>query len=193
MSTFIYMVRHGHSPKEGNERTRGLTEKGETDARQLAAILKAEAVNVVTSSPYARSIRTVEKLAHQLGEEIIVFEDLKERVFTLEDERISDRKLLPLLEKSFVDFNYSFEGGESNAECQKRAIKALKEILSVYKEKKVVIGTHGAVMTLMMAFYDNKYDLKFLQSTSKPDIYKMEFKDQTLLNVQRLLIKNSRN
>ncbi len=28
MSTFVYMVRHGESPKEGNERTRGLTEKG---------------------------------------------------------------------------------------------------------------------------------------------------------------------
>ncbi|WP_211654132.1 histidine phosphatase family protein [Planococcus alpniumensis] len=189
MNTFIYMVRHGDSPKEGNERTRGLTEKGETDARQLAAILKAEEVNVITSSPYTRSIQTVEKLAHQIGEEIIVFEDLKERVFTLEDERISDRKLLPLLEKSFVDFNYSLEGGESNAECQKRAIKVLKEILSVYKEQKIVIGTHGAVMTLMMAFYDNKYDLKFLHSTSKPDIYKMGFKDQTLLSVQRVLVK----
>lgn len=189
MSTFIYMVRHGESPKEGNERTRGLTEKGETDARQLAAILIAEEVNVITSSPYTRSIQTLEKLAHQIGEEIIVFEDLKERVFTLEDERISDQKLLPLLEKSFVDFNYSLEGGESNAECQKRSIKVLKEILSVYKEQKIVIGTHGAVMTLMMAFYDNKYDLEFLHSTSKPDIYKMEFKDQTLLSVQRVLVK----
>lgn len=193
MSTFIYMVRHGDSPKEGNERTRGLTEKGETDARQLAVILKAEEVNVVTSSPYRRSIRTVENLANQIGKEIIVFEDLKERVFTSEDERISDRELLPLLEKSFVDFDYSLEGGESNAECQKRAVKVLNEILSVYKEQKVVIGTHGAVMTLMMAFYDNKYDLNFLHSTSKPDIYKMEFKDQTLLGVQRVLIKNSRN
>lgn len=151
--------------------------------------MKAEEVNVVTSSPYTRSMRTVETLANQIGKEIIVFEDLKERVFTSEDERISDRELLPLLEKSFVDFDYSLEGGESNAECQKRAVKVLKEILSVYKEQKVVIGTHGAVMTLMMAFYNNKYDLKFLHSTSKPDIYKMEFSDQILLNVQRLGIR----
>lgn len=27
------MVRHGESPKEGNERTRGLTEKGHLDAQ----------------------------------------------------------------------------------------------------------------------------------------------------------------
>ncbi len=32
MKTFIYMVRHGESPKtEENERTRGLTEKGKLD------------------------------------------------------------------------------------------------------------------------------------------------------------------
>ncbi|TKI75768.1 histidine phosphatase family protein, partial [Bacillus mycoides] len=28
MKTFIYMVRHGDSPKSGKEKTRGLTEKG---------------------------------------------------------------------------------------------------------------------------------------------------------------------
>lgn len=193
MSTFIYMVRHGDSPKEGNERTRGLTGKGQTDARQLTAILKDEKIDVVTSSPYIRSILTVEKLAQQIGKEVLVFEGLKERMFSSEDKRISDQELLPLLEKSFSDFNYTLEGGESNADCQKRAVKVLEELLAIYKERKVVIGSHGAVMTLMMAFYDNKYDLNFLHSTSKPDIYKMEFNDQELLSVRRLWTENRGN
>ncbi|AAP10126.1 Phosphoglycerate mutase [Bacillus cereus ATCC 14579] len=30
-------------------------------------------------------------------------------------------------------------------------------------------------MTLMMGYYDSKYDLNFLLQTSKPDIYRMEF------------------
>lgn len=35
MSTFIYMVRHGESLKiEGNERTRGLSEKGNLDTHR---------------------------------------------------------------------------------------------------------------------------------------------------------------
>lgn len=36
MTTFVYMVRHGESPKEpgGDERTRGLTARGEADAPQ---------------------------------------------------------------------------------------------------------------------------------------------------------------
>ncbi|EJS58643.1 hypothetical protein ICG_01849 [Bacillus cereus BAG1X1-3] len=41
MNTYIYMVRHGESPKlEGNERTRGLTEKGILDAQRVTEIIR---------------------------------------------------------------------------------------------------------------------------------------------------------
>jgi 2,3-bisphosphoglycerate-dependent phosphoglycerate mutase len=186
MSTFVYMVRHGESPKEGNERTRGLTEKGYLDAQRVTDILKDEEIDTVVSSPYIRSIITVEKLAQQIGQEVLVFEDLKERIFSSEVNRVSDKELVPLLEKSFSESNFSLEGRESNADCQKRAIKVLKELLDIFRDKKVVIGTHGAVMTLIMGYFDNTYDLNFLHSTSKPDIYKMEFNEQELVKVQRL-------
>lgn len=186
MRTFIYMVRHGDSPKEGNERTRGLTEKGKLDAQRIAEVLKNEGINTVISSPYSRSILTVEPLAKQIGQEVLIIEDLKERIFTAENERISDRELFPLLEKSYVDPNFSLKGGEMNADCQKRAVKVLKEILNTYIGKKVVIGTHGLVMTLMMGDYDLSYDLTFLHNTSKPDIYRMEFNGQELVKVNRL-------
>jgi len=190
MYTFIYMVRHGDSPKEGNERTRGLSEKGHLDAQKVTEILKDEEIDAVVSSPYIRSILTVEQLAQQIGQDVLVFEDLRERKFTSEDKRISDNELDPLLEKSFSGPNFALEGGESNADCQKRAVKVLKELLNNYKSKKVVVGTHGAVMTLMMRYYNSDYDLNFLYSTSKPDIYRMEFNDQELVSVHRLWAAN---
>ncbi|MDM5234139.1 histidine phosphatase family protein [Lysinibacillus pakistanensis] len=186
MSTFIYMVRHGESPKEGNERTRGLTKKGTLDAGRVADILKDEKIDVVVSSPYIRSILTVEKITQQIGQEVLVYEDLKERKFSSENKRLDDQILEQILEKSFFEFNFSIDDGESNAECQTRAIKILKELLDTFKNKKVVIGTHGAVMTLMMGYFDSSYDLNFLYSTSKPDIYRMEFNEHELLNIQRL-------
>lgn len=186
MSTFVYMVRHGESPKEGNERTRGLTEKGYLDAQRVTDLIKDEEVDVVVSSPYVRSILTVEKLAQLIGQKVLVFEDLKEKVFSSENIRVSDKELVPLLKKSFSDSNFTLEGGESNADSQKRAINVLKELLDTFRDKKVVIGTHGAVMTLMMGYFDSTYDLTFLHSTSKPDIYRMEFIEQELVNVERL-------
>ena len=62
MNTYIYMVRHGESPKlEGSERTRGLTEKGSLDAHRVTDILKAEAIDTFISSPYKRAVLTIEK------------------------------------------------------------------------------------------------------------------------------------
>ncbi|KEZ47062.1 histidine phosphatase family protein [Metabacillus indicus] len=186
MSTFVYMVRHGDSPREGNERTRGLTEKGLLDAQRLYDKLKNMKIDAVISSPYIRSILTVEKLAKQLGQEVLIFEDLKERIFSSEDDRISDNELVPLLERSFLDSNFALVGGESNVDCQKRAIKVLKNILDVFRDKRVVIGSHGAVMTLMMGYFDSNFDLDFLHSTSKPDIYRIEFNNQELVGVKRI-------
>ena len=180
------MVRHGESPKEGNDRTRGLTEKGYLDAQRVTDILKDEKIDAVVSSPYIRSILTVEKIAQQIGQEVLVFEDLKERIFSSENKRLTDKELVQILEKSFFNSNFSLEGGESNADCQKRSIKVLKELLDTLRNKKAVIGTHGAIMTLMMGYFDSTYDLNFLHSTSKPDIYRMEFNEQELLDVQRL-------
>lgn len=184
--TFIYMVRHGESPYDGNERTRGLTVKGQLGARSIANVLKGEGIDHVISSPYTRSILTVEPLAKQLSQEVIVREELKERIFSTEEKRLPDSQLFPLLEKSFLDPNFALEGGESNTDCQKRAVKVLEELLNTYEGQKVVIGTHALVMTLMMGYYHKKYNLDFLLQTTKPDIYKMEFNGQELVGVKRL-------
>lgn len=186
MSTFVYMVRHGDSPKEGEERTRVLTEKGRRDAERVTAILMAEEIDVVVSSPYLRSIQTVEMVAQSIGKEVLIYEDLKERRFSSADTRISDGELLPLLERSFQDPNYALAGGESNADCQARAVKVLREVLDTNEGRRIAIGSHGAVMTLMMKYFDEKYGLDFLLSTTKPDIYRMEFEGRELLDVQKL-------
>ncbi|OIU72816.1 histidine phosphatase family protein [Rossellomorea aquimaris] len=186
MKTFIYMIRHGDSPKEGNERTRVLTEKGIRDAQQVTRMLKNEGINTVVSSPYIRSVLTVEPLAKELGQEVVVIENLKEKVSSADDIRVSDKELMPLLIKSFSEPHFALEGAESNAACQQRAAGALNELLKTYAGQKIALGTHGIVMTLMMNYYDEKYDLDFLHSTSKPDIYKMVFDGEELVEVHRL-------
>ncbi|MCR8847973.1 histidine phosphatase family protein [Rossellomorea sp. SC111] len=186
MNTHIYMIRHGDSPIEGPERTRGLTEKGIADAHKVTELLIKEDIDVVVSSPYLRSILTVEGVSQHIGQAVIVEEDLKERVFSTDDHRLSDQELLPLLEASFRDPDFALEGAESNAECQSRAISVLNKLLQANEGKKIAVGTHGAIMTLMMGHYDCRFDLSFLHSTSKPDIYRMEFIGLELVRVQRL-------
>jgi 2,3-bisphosphoglycerate-dependent phosphoglycerate mutase len=192
LNTYIYMIRHGDSPKEGPERTRGLTEKGIFDAQKVTELLKKENMDVVVSSPYLRSVQTVEGISQHIGQSVIVEEDLKERIFSTSHNRISDQELGHLLEASFRDPDFALKGAESNAECQSRAIAVLDTLLHTHEGKKIAVGTHGAIMTLMMGHYDSRFDLSFLHSTSKPDIYRMEFNDLELVGIQRLWTESKR-
>ncbi|ALQ69308.1 histidine phosphatase family protein [Bacillus thuringiensis] len=187
MSTYIYMVRHGESPKlEGNERMRGLTEKGHMDSSRVTDILKAERINAFISSPYNRAMLTIEGAAKFYEKEIVVYENLKECRFASEDRIISDKEVYPLVKKMFSNPDFARTEGESYADCQRRVVRVLKEILMDFQGHKIVIGTHGLVMTLMMNYFDKQYGFEFLMNTSKPDIYKMEFKEEQLMNVERL-------
>lgn len=67
-----------------------------------------------------------------------------------------------------------------------KSSESIKRNLNGFSRTKIVIGTHGLVMTLMMNYFDEQYDFEFLMNTSKPDIYKMEFNEEQLMNVERL-------
>lgn len=77
-------------------------------------------------------------------------------------------------------------GGESNADCQSRSITVLKTILKEHMGKKIAMGTHGLVMTLMMNYFDSRYGLDFLDRLKKPDVYKLQFEGLELIEVIRM-------
>ncbi|WP_083180159.1 SixA phosphatase family protein [Paenibacillus yonginensis] len=69
MNTLVYFVRHADSPyAPGEERTRGLSERGESDAQLAGKILKKEGIGIFISSPYERAIQTLKPAAghHQI-------------------------------------------------------------------------------------------------------------------------------
>ena len=187
MSTYIYLVRHGESPKDkGDERTRALTNKGRIDARRITELLKDVGIDIFFSSPYLRAILTIEDLANAAGRKVQIHEDLKEVVFQSDDRIMPDSELYPLVTKMFSDREWPSPGNETILGCQTRAVSVLKGIVHNYCGQKTVIGSHGAVMTLMMEYFDRKYDYDFLMKMSKPDVYRMEFDDERLMGVQRL-------
>jgi 2,3-bisphosphoglycerate-dependent phosphoglycerate mutase len=187
VQTTIYMVRHGESLKnEGTERTRGLTDKGNGDANRVTELLKDEGIDVLVSSPYRRAIQTIEGLARHLGKEVEIVEELKELVFAGEDKVLPDTTIYPAIKEMFADSSFFLPGGESKAICEARSVAVLQRILSDCQGKKVAIGTHGMVMTLMMGYFDSRYGYDFLMQTSKPDIYKLDFEYGRYVDATRL-------
>ena len=187
MKTIIYMVRHAESPySKGSERTRGLTHGGMLNANKVTEILMDEGIDFIISSPYARAILTVEGLAKQLNLDIEIFEDLRERHFVGENINISNEQFMTAFNDMFDDPEFALPGGESNRDCQSRSVEVLKNIIEGNKGKKIAIGTHGNVMTMMINYFNSSYGYDFLNQTTKPDIYKMVFEELELIEVSRL-------
>jgi Fructose-2,6-bisphosphatase len=187
MNTYIYFVRHAISPFSlDNERIRGLSEQGKRDAIRAAEILKSEGIDVVASSTFARAIDTVRPLADLLNKEIIQFEELVERPIASLKVEIGEDELVKAIERSFADIDFCLEEGETTRQAQERSIPRIKQLLADYEGKKIAIGTHGNIMTIILNYFDKSYGFEFWSQTSKPDIYKLEFAGERLVQVERL-------
>lgn len=173
------MVRHAESPFSlENERTRGLSEKGHQDAQKVLEIMDKESIEVIFSSPYTRAVQTVDLLAKHLGIEVEKIEGLKEKVYGTESFG-SEKDFMLFIKRSYLEPDFGLPEGESNNQVQRRGIAVFEKILEDHAGKSIVIGTHGNIMTIIMNYYDKRYDLNFLKQTSKPDIYKMVFAEKT--------------
>ncbi|BCG60761.1 histidine phosphatase family protein [Paenibacillus sp. URB8-2] len=185
--TLLYFVRHAESPFfTGMEQSRGLSEKGKLDAGKVKDVLLNEHIDVLISSPYERAILTIKDLAIELNMDIRLEEGLRERQLTGKGHEITKEQFFESKRRVYEDRNYSFPGGESSKQAQERAISILNKILEEFKGKRIAIGTHGDIMTLMMNYFDPTYDFAFWKSTTMPDIYKLEFEENKLKHVTRL-------
>lgn len=180
------MIRHAESPFIfGEERTRKLSVNGEIEAEKVAKLMLGEKIDVIISSPFARSIQTIEAIATTRNLEIKLFEELRERMIK-GNYQLPWKEVEPAIKMSFEDKDYCLPGGETTRQAQERAIPIIRQVLKEYEGKSIVVGTHGNIMTIIMNYFNGKYGYDFWGSTSKPDIYKLLFTDGELLDVIRM-------
>lgn len=182
LQTNIYFVRHAHSTYTPDELGRPLSERGFKDAHLVADVLNNECIDYVISSPYKRAIQTVEGIAKLIDKEIIIEENFKER-------KLAEGSVVDFdeaIKKVWADPDFSWEGGESNNYAQKRGVEITLETLKNYEGRNIVIGTHGNIMVLIMNYFDARFDLIFWQKLDMPDIYKLTFSGQELIDVNRI-------
>ncbi|MWV43303.1 histidine phosphatase family protein [Paenibacillus sp. HJL G12] len=180
------MVRHAESQYiPGLERERGISGKGAQDALKVLEILQSEEIDVFVSSPYQRAIQTVEAVAAGAGKRIILVEDLRERKLADEEVQLSGEGFHTLKKQLYDDFDFAHPGGESSFEAQRRGVQSFLTLLDAHQGKKMVVGTHGDIMTLIMNYFDPAYGFEFWRSTSMPDVYKLVFEEREMTQVTR--------
>ena len=187
MKTTVYMVRHAESPyAPGQERTRGLSEEGRKAAERVADLFADIDVHVIVSSPYARARETVRPLAERKGLDIVLYEELAERLIAGPDRREPWDVVKEAIRRSFDDKDFALEGGESTRQAQRRAIPVIRKLLAEHRGRSVVIGTHGNLMTIILNHFDDRYGYAFWEAATQPDIYRLTFEGERLERVERL-------
>lgn len=152
--THLYFVRHAqpnfHNHDDYN---RELSEKGLQDRRYVTEFLRDKSVDVVLSSPFKRAVNTVKDFADTYGYVIHTVEDFRER--KVDNCWIED--FYSFSKKQWENFDYRLTDGESLNEVQQRNIRALKQVLQQYKNKTVVIGSHGTALSTMINYYQPEF------------------------------------
>ena len=151
-NTHIIFVRHARSQYGEDDRTRPLTDDGLKSRKVVLEALKEFKIDCFMSSPYRRSMDTIQPAADFFGMSIVT------------DERFRERKAgnweTGWLEKRWADFSCAEENGECLASVQARNVEALKEIISEHAGETVVIGTHGTALSTILNYYDDSFGLK---------------------------------
>ncbi len=178
--TTVYFIRHAEPNYDNHDGlTRELTPKGKADRKQVTALLEGKQVDAVLSSPFLRSIQTVDHFAQSRGLPVTLVEDFRER-------KVSDGWIVDFngfAQKQWADFDYKLPGGESLQEVQNRNIAALSQILTQYPDKTVVIGSHGTALSTIIHYYDPSFGYEDFNAIKKvmPWVVKFIFEGRTYL------------
>jgi len=159
MNNQYYLLRHGETIYQTKKKdfiypwpekpAVKLTKRGENQIKSVAKEIKKEKIDLIFASDFFRTRQTAKIVEKELGLKIIF------------DKRLRDINIGiyrgGLKEEFIRDFPRSFPyrfikrppGGENWQDCQKRVVGFLKEIDKKYKNKKILIISHGDPLWLL--------------------------------------------
>ncbi len=164
----IYLVRHAHAAWKSDE-NRSLSKRGVQDAQRVADLLENFPIEAIFASDYLRAIQTVQPLATRSGIEIRLEPRFRER--ELGDWTAPSFEAA--VQRTWLNPEFAFPGGETNLQAQRRALLGLQAVLKG-SERQIVIGTHGNLLALILNSYDPTVGYDFWSKLSMPDVYRLD-------------------
>lgn len=154
----IYVVRHGQTDYNVKKVFQGhtdipLNETGEKQAQETAPKFRNIDVDMILVSPLKRTLQTAQYISQITGVPITIEERLIERSFG-DMEGHQSREDWNI--KMMLDYekNYDIENIEPIQSLFKRVYDFLDEIIEKYKDKNLVLVTHGAVSQPIECYFN---------------------------------------
>ena len=170
-----------------------LSIEGEELTSNISKESELQNIDVVISSNYVRAMSTAKYISNANNVNLIVNSAFGERKFGINswDELPIDFGL-----RQNNDENYKVGDGESQKEVRERVYKALIDVIDKYKDKRVVIVSHGsAILWLLKQWCDVNLVDKYVMFNGKIILednvfncttFKLEFDDNKLVNIDKV-------
>lgn len=182
--TVLYFVRHAQPDyRKGEDSTYCLSEEGMEDRRIAQRLLCDVHFDAAVSSPYRRSIMTIEPIASEKGLEIEKDIRLRER-----DHGQNGNSSREMFRRRWEDLDFCEPGGECIKSVMLRNASAIKEILKKYENRTVLVGTHGTALSALLHYYDPGFGYEgFMRIIDfMPWVIRMDFEGETFLGWNEL-------
>jgi probable phosphoglycerate mutase len=159
--TTILLARHGETDWNRENRFQGhadppLNETGRAQAAQLAAVLAAEPLAAVYSSPLRRAFETAQILAAPHGLEPVPVDALRE-VDVGSWEGLTRAEIEERFPEQFArwrDYEAGWDDGESYEEMSRRVIAGLLELAAAHEGERILAVSHGGPVRAAYALAD---------------------------------------
>ncbi|MHB0978254.1 MAG: class I tRNA ligase family protein [Minisyncoccota bacterium] len=151
-----FVMRHGGT--EGNKKeivsfknqeSDHITEEGKKQAEKSAEDLRGKKIDLIISSPFTRTKETAEVVGKVLGVEVVS----DERIIEINPGKYDGGDWNEYHETMYAAgpdwFNVTMPGGESLSDVRKRMGEFLYDLENKYKDKNILIVTHGGPAWLL--------------------------------------------
>ena len=171
-----------------------LSIEGEELASNISKESELQNIDVVICSNYVRAMSTAKYISNANKLNLIVNSAFGERKFGINswDELPTDFGL-----RQNDDENYKVGDGESQKEVRERVYKALMKVIDEYRDKRVVIVSHGsAILWLLKQWCNVNLVDKYITFNDKVILednifncttFKLEFDDKELVDIEKIV------
>ncbi|MEV4108785.1 histidine phosphatase family protein [Nonomuraea sp. NPDC049695] len=189
----VYLARHGQTTWNVQGRRQGhldspLTADGVLQAVHHADVVAALPVDRVFSSPLGRALSTAEILAARLALPVEIIDDLQEihhgHIAGLTDEEI--RRDFPevALGRARNKYSYRFPGGESYADAEERARRALFQIDAAGARRPLIVSHEMIGRMLLRNLLDLDHQTALSCSHPHDVIYRIDVAEQRAVQLR---------
>ena len=207
MNTVVYLVRHADTIDENgirntDETSQMINEKeilsieGEADSKKLSENEELKSIDIIWCSSYARAKQTAKYISRENDLSLNLDDRLSERKLgNLKELAIfmKDKKTRDPSQEQLLYPKFKTSDGESAEDTNKRMTEFLNEILEKYKEKRIVIVSHGgSIKFLLLNWCQINKDIKLeyksnaLNITS-PCLLKLTFNNKELIDLKQIV------